>query len=57
MFQSDLSRKNEQLDKTIDKLRERFGSKSIMRGVFANSEFSPLLGGYPEGYQGMRSIL
>lgn len=57
MFQSDLSRKNEQLDKTIDKLRDRFGSKSIMRGVFANSEFSPLLGGYPEGYQGMRSIL
>nr|WP_312577181.1 DNA polymerase IV [Sedimentibacter sp.] len=49
---------NEKLDKVIDSIREKYGDTAIIRGVFANSEFSPLLGGYPEDdYPAMSSIL
>lgn len=49
---------NEKLDKVIDNIRERFGDTAIIRGVFANSELSPVLGGYPDDeYPGMSSIL
>ena len=49
---------NEKLDKVIDSIREKYGDTSIIRGVFANSELSPLLGGYPDDeYTGMSSIL
>lgn len=58
IFQDKISIKNEMLDKTVDKIRSRYGDESIMRGVFANSDFKPLLGGYPEDeYTGMSSIL
>lgn len=45
-------------DKVIDTIREKYGDNAIIRGVFANSELSPLLGGYPEDdYPAMSSIL
>jgi len=58
LFQSNLSKKSEVLDKTIDKIRYRYGDNAIIRGMFANSDFQPLLGGYPsDEYIGMSSIL
>ncbi|NLJ57699.1 MAG: DNA polymerase IV [Tissierellia bacterium] len=58
IFQDELSLKNETLDKTVDKIRNKYGAESIIRGVFANSPFKPLLGGYPhDEYPDMRSIL
>ncbi len=46
------------LDKVIDGLREKYGETAIMRGVFANSDLHPILGGYPDDeYPGMTSIL
>lgn len=49
---------NEKLDKVIDSIREKYGDTAIIRGVFANSELSPILGGYPDDeYIGMSSIL
>jgi DNA polymerase-4 len=57
-FQDELSLKNEILDKTVDKIRTKYGDNSIIRGVFANSDLRPLLGGYPDDeYPGMSSIL
>jgi len=58
IFQDEISAKNEILDKTVDKIRMKYGDEAIMRGVFANSEFRPLLGGYPDDeYPCMSSIL
>lgn len=49
---------SEKLDKVIDCLRERYGNYSVIRGVFANTDLSPVLGGYPnDEYPGMSSIL
>jgi DNA polymerase-4 len=57
-FQDELSLKNEILDKAIDKIRSRYGETSVIRGVFANSDLKPILGGYPDDeYTGMKSIL
>lgn len=58
IFQDELSVKNEILDKAVDKIRAKYGDESVMRGVFANSDLKPLLGGYPDDdYPGMGSIL
>lgn len=58
MFKNRNTLNNEKLDKVIDSIRERFGDTSIIRGVFANTELSPLLGGYPDDeYPAMNSIL
>jgi DNA polymerase-4 len=58
IFQDELSKKNEILDKAVDKIRSRFGDEAVIRGVFANTDLSPLLGGYPDDeYPGMSSIL
>lgn len=49
---------NEKLDKVIDCIREKYGDTAVVRGVFANSGLSPLIGGYPDDeYIGMSSIL
>jgi DNA polymerase-4 len=49
---------SEKLDKVIDRLREKYGNYSVIRGVFANTDLSPVLGGYPsDEYPGMSSIL
>lgn len=46
------------LDRAIDTIRERYGDTSIMRGIFANSNLSPVLGGYPDDeYPGMKNNL
>ena len=58
IFQDELSIKNEVLDKAVDKIRSKYGDESVMRGVFANTDLKPLLGGYPdEDYPGMESNL
>lgn len=58
MFQDKVSLKSEVLDKVVDKIRTKYGDEAIMRGVFANSDFAPILGGYPDDeYEGMSSIL
>lgn len=58
IFQDELSLKNEILDKAVDRIRAKYGDESLIRGVFANSDFKPLLGGYPDDeYPGMRSVL
>lgn len=58
MFKEPNILKNEKLDKVIDKIREKYGDTAIIRGVFANSELSPILGGYPDDeYPAMSSIL
>ncbi len=57
-FQDQLSLKNEILDKTVDKIRSKYGEESVIRGVFANGDLKPILGGYPDDeYPGMSSIL
>ncbi len=49
---------SETLDKVIDQIREKYGETAIIRGIFANTELSPLLGGYPDDeYPAMSSIL
>ncbi len=58
IFQDELSVKNELLDKAVDKIRAKFGDEAIMRGVFANSDLKPILGGYPDDeHPGISSIL
>lgn len=50
--------KNSTLDKAIDSIRLRFGSKSIYRAAFLHSGLNPLTGGVQEeDYQLMSSIL
>jgi DNA polymerase-4 len=57
-FQDELSIKNEILDKAVDKIRIKYGDEAVIRGVFANSDLRPILGGYPDDeYPGMGSIL
>lgn len=58
MFKNRNTINNEKLDKVIDGIREKYGDTAIIRGVFANSELSPVLGGYPDDeYPAMSSIL
>lgn len=39
----------EKIDETVDLIRNRFGEKSIFRGIFANSEIEPVQGGVNNG--------
>jgi DNA polymerase-4 len=58
LFEEKNNAKNSALDKTIDSIRLRFGSKSVIRGTFLNSGIKPLMGGVQEEeYQVMSSIL
>jgi len=58
IFKDRNSLNNETLDKVIDKIREKYGDTAIIRGVFANRDLQPLLGGYPDDeYPGMSNIL
>jgi DNA polymerase-4 len=58
LFEEKDNAKNSALDKTIDSLRLRFGSKSVIRATFLNSGIKPLMGGVQEEeYQLMSSIL
>lgn len=58
IFKDKNSLNSEKLDKVIDSIRGKYGDTAIIRGVFANSELSPILGGYPDDeYPAMSSIL
>lgn len=41
--------KEEAADRAVDRIREKYGDLSIMRGCFANGPFSPVQGGLNEG--------
>lgn len=58
MFQIQ-SEKQRELDKTIDVLRLKYGSKSLIRSCFLNSEVKPLMGDVldEEDYPMMSSLL
>jgi len=49
MFDMKGKEREEKLDKAVDKIRNTFGSKSIIRGCFANSEIAPIQGGVNDG--------
>jgi DNA polymerase-4 len=58
LFEEKDNEKNSDLDKAIDNIRLRFGSKSVVRATFINSGIKPLMGGVQEeDYQLMSSIL
>mgnify|MGYP000738032796 CR=1 FL=1 len=58
MFKDRNTINSEKLDKVIDSIRGKYGDTAIIRGVFANTELNPVLGGYPEDeYPAMSSIL
>jgi DNA polymerase-4 len=58
LFEEKDNAKNSALDKSIDSIRMRFGSRSIVRATFLNSGIKPLMGGVQEEeYQIMSSIL
>lgn len=58
LFDDD-TEKQEKLDKVIDDLRNRFSSKAISRGCFANSDIKGMIGGIgnEDDYPMMRSLL
>lgn len=58
LFQSG-NKKEEILDKTIDKIRAKFGTESVFRSCFLHSGINPLIGGVAmdEEYPMMSSIL
>lgn len=49
MFDMKNKEREEKLDRAVDKIRSTYGSKSIIRGCFANSEISPIQGGVNDG--------
>ena len=49
MFDIRDKEREEKLDQTIDRIREMFGTKSIFRGIFANSSIEPVQGGVNYG--------
>jgi len=53
------NQKEEQLEKTIDKIRHKYGSNSIVRSCFLNSGINPIIGGVTteEKYPMMSSII
>ncbi|MCM0648602.1 DNA polymerase IV [Clostridium swellfunianum] len=58
LFEEKDNAKNSALDKAVDSIRLRFGSKSVIRCTFLNSGIRPLTGGVQEDdYQLMSSIL
>lgn len=58
LFEEKDNIKNSALDKAVDSIRFRFGSKSVIRAAFLHSGIKPLMGGIgEEDYQLMSSIL
>ncbi|MGN0711700.1 MAG: DNA polymerase IV [Anaerovoracaceae bacterium] len=49
LFDSEGREKDEALDRTIDVIRETYGTKSIFRGIFANGQVEPVQGGVNDG--------
>lgn len=58
MFDSKNCEKYRRLDRTIDDLRLKYGSGSVVRSVFINSGLKPMMGGVSEGdFPVMSSLL
>ncbi|CCU83382.1 DNA-directed DNA polymerase (fragment) [Mesotoga infera] len=58
LFDGKNQEKNRALDQVIDGLRDKYGKPSVIRGIFADGEIVPLLGGVgEEEYPMMSSIL
>jgi DNA polymerase IV len=58
LFEDKNTEKIRQLDSAMDSIRLKYGSKSIVRSVFLNSEVRPMMGGVGEDqYPIMTSIL
>ena len=58
LFDNSLQEKNKALDKTIDSIRSKFGSKALIRGSFVNSDAKPFSGGIDsQDYQMMSNSL
>lgn len=49
--------KRRRLDQSIDEIRMRFGTKSVVRSIFLNSGLAPITGGVTEDFQMMSSFL
>lgn len=49
MFNARLREKNRKVDQAVDQIRQRFGDEAIIRGVFANTDYKPILGGTHQG--------
>jgi len=58
-FEAAKKEKMQDLDKTVDILREKYGDHVVKRGVFVNSKMKPIMGGVgdEEDYKMMTSIL
>ncbi|MDW7669110.1 MAG: DNA polymerase IV [Bacillota bacterium] len=57
-FEKENTLEKEKLDEAIDKIREKYGSYSIIRASYIDSGIEPIMGGYPsEEYPDMKSIL
>ncbi len=57
-FNSQIDYKMEALDPVIDRIRDKYGTYSVMRGCYVHSGLEPLLGGYPDDdYPDMSSLL
>lgn len=57
LFDEPQREKNQALDATLDAIRQRYGKTAIMRGIFADGEVAPLIGGVGEdAYPMMNSI-
>lgn len=58
LFDNEKRDKEKALDKTIDRIREKYGVDAVYTANFLKSGFSPLNGGYPqEDYPPMSSLL
>lgn len=58
LLDTELSEKQRAVDKTIDKIRMKYGSKDVIRGCFLHSGINPLQGGVGEDdYPLMSSLL
>lgn len=49
IFDGDGEEVNRKLDIAVDKIRETYGDKMIIRGVFANTDYKPIQGGTHDG--------
>ena len=49
MFDGGNREKAEALDRAVDTIRARYGTRSIFRGTFANGSVDPVQGGVNDG--------
>ena len=49
IFRTRLAEKNRRADRAVDEIRQKYGDESIIRGVFANTDYKPIQGGTHDG--------